>query len=149
MKPLILVETYLSPKKGNMIYMRNWERSVKLDPTEIWGKMDHFLQIKMIFLKKNSKHYCEEKRYMHVFQSKDFCAVEGIISELFKVDEVYNILYMYGLSEHVNAQEIYCDNLFKLANLCGAADGNIKLKLFIFMRGNSIEAVGRGFEVSR
>lgn len=132
----------LVSKKRNMIYMRNWERSVKLDPTERFGekwivfadKNDISEKIESIITKKNDICAC--------VQSKDFCAVEGTLSELFKVDEVYNILYMYGLSEHGNAQEIYCDNLFKLANLCGAADGNIKLKMFILC-SNSIEAVGR------
>ena len=128
-------------KKDNMIYMRNWERSVKLDPTERFGEKWIVFADKNDISEKIVSMISKKNKICACVQSKDFSAAEGIISELFKVDGVYNILYTYGLAEHSSVQRIYCDNLFKIANLCGAADGNIRLKMFILC-SNSIEAVG-------
>lgn len=128
-------------KKRNMIYMLNWERSVKIDPIERFGEKWIIFDDKNDITEKIKSMISEKNEICAYVRSKDFGAVEDILAELFKDDGIYNILYAYGLAEHRNAQKIYCDNLFKLARLCGAADGKIKLKMFILCN-NSIEAIG-------
>lgn len=126
---------------SQMIYIQNWERTEQFVNTENTGKKW------IIFADKNAISddivgmISKNNEISAFISSNDFDDSEKLITELFMGGEEYNILYSYGIKEYEETQKIYCDNLYKIANLCGSSSDNLKLCIFILC-SNSIEAIG-------
>lgn len=129
------------PQNDQRIYIQNWERTGKI--SNIKNSGDKWL----IFADKSSitdgiiSVLSKNNEICASISSNDFDDSEKLITDLFKSGDAYNILYAYGIEENNDPQKIYCDNIFKIANICGATNERLKLHLFILC-SNSIEAVG-------
>lgn len=123
------------------IYIQNWERTEKIDNVAVFGKKwiifadENDISSDIISMLSENNEVCA------CINSKHFDDSENLLTELFMKDGTYNILYSYGIDENENPQQIYCDYLFKIANLSATIKENIKLNIFI-MCSNSIEAIG-------
>lgn len=128
-------------QKERKIYIRNWERTEKIECIEDSEKKwiifadSNTISDNIISMLSKNNEICA------CISSEDFDASSSLVSRLFMNDGEYNILYSYGLLNQENPQKIYCDNLFKIANHCGAANENVNINIFIVCT-NSIEAIG-------
>ncbi len=127
--------------KENQIYIQNWIRTSKKDLKESAGR-------KWIIFSDN--HPMAEKVVAKIAQkdticaqiaSKDFYQAEEKLTALFQQGENYSMLFAYSLDCQEEAQEAYCNKLFRIAQLYGAAGSTANLLLYI-VSSNACEAIG-------